>query len=328
LIGIYNENFIQFLKDNLGDNCVKVTSHNIIIKCPYCESDSDKNHHHCYISLEIPIFHCFRASCPKKSGNLSVLIRKIIGNDISEQFIDSDIIIKSKKLKQEKKILAPKEIYTPNLDEDKFKLKSLYIKKRLGFQNIDLKSIKGLIFDINNFIEVNKNFIKDENVFKWKDYLNSNFVGFLTENHTLVIFRNIDSKSPFKHFKLELQKISFIDYYKIEGCNSNSNHVVLAEGVFDILSESVFNILNIKNQVKLYASALSSSYPSLLKSIVLNEKIYRVDVSILSDADVKLSYYEKLKKYNSHVINSLSVYYNKGGKDFNEYPIIPEKFII
>lgn len=326
MVGIYNENFIQYLKDNLGD--VKITSKNIICRCPFCEIEKQKGHFHCYISLEVPIFHCFHVGCPKKSGIIPVLVKKIEGIDISDKFINEELVIKSKKLQQEKKILAPKEIYIPSLDENKFKLKTLYIKKRLGFQNIDLRSIKGLIFDVNSFIDINKNFIKDENVYKWREYLNSNFVGFLTENHSLVIFRNIDSRSPFKHFKLELQKINFIDYYKIEGFNNSSNHVILAEGVFDILSESIFNILNIKNQVRLYASALSPSYPSLIKSIVLNEKVYRVDISILSDADVKLSYYEKLKKYNSHVISSLSVYYNKGGKDFNEFPIIPEKFIM
>lgn len=326
MIGIYNENFIQFLKDNLGE--VKITSKNIICKCPFCEVDKQKGHYHCYISLEIPIFHCFHVGCPKKSGIIPVLVKKIEGIDISDKFIDEELIVKSKKLQQEKKILAPKEVYIPELNEDKFKLKSLYLKKRLGFQNIDLKSIKGLIFDINNFIDVNKNFIKDENIYKWRDYLNSNFIGFLTENHALVICRNIDSSSPFKHFKLELQKINFIDYYKIEGSDYNSNHILLAEGVFDILSEYVFNILNIKNKIKLYASALSPSYQSLIKSIVLNEKVYRADISILSDIDVKLEFYKKLKKYNSHIINSLTVYYNKGGKDFNEYPVIPEKFIL
>lgn len=328
MTGIYTDNFIKFLKDNLGETCVKITSHNIIIKCPYCEEDSNKKHYHCYISLELPIWHCFSVQCSKKSGNISTLVKKIIGKDISEQFINQDLIIQSKNLNKEKRILAPKEVYIPELNEDKFKLKSLYIKKRLGFANIDLKSIKGLIFDINNFIDINKNFIQDKNIFKLKEYLHTNFIGFLTENHSIVIFRNIDNSSTFKHFKLQLQKVNFIDYYKIDGFNNRSNHVVLAEGVFDILSESIFNILNIKNKIKLYACSLSCNYQSLIKSIVLNEKIYRPDIIILSDIDVKLEYYRNLKKYNSHIINSLTVYYNKGGKDFNDFVIIPEKFII
>jgi hypothetical protein len=329
MIGIYTDDFIKFLKDNLGENNVKITSHNIIISCPWCEvNDLNKKHYHLYISLQLPIFHCFRASCPKKSGNISTLVKKITGNDISEQFINSDLVVQSKKLNKEKRILAPKEVYIPELNEDKFKLKSLYIRKRLGFMDVDLKSIKGLIFDIDNFIDINKNFIQDKNIFKLKEYLHTNFIGFLTENHSIVIFRNIDNSSTFKHFKIQLQKINFVDYYKIEGFNYNSNHIILAEGIFDILSESVFNILNIKNKIKLYACSLSCNYQSLIKSIVLNEKIYRPDISILSDIDVKLEYYKNLKKYNSHVINSLTVYYNKGGKDFNDFIVVPEKFII
>ena len=43
-----------------------------------------------------------------------------------------------------------------------------------------------------------------------------------------------------------------------------------------------------------------------------------MDVHILSDIDVDLKKFQNLKKYNKHFIKSLSVHYNKMGKDFND----------
>jgi len=326
LIGIYNDNFIKFLKDNLGN--VKIKSNNIVIPCPWCESDKDKKHYHFYISTQIPIFHCFKANCPKKSGTIASLVRKIQGVDTSDKFIDQDII--NQKKIEPKKTSKFKQLLIPILDTDKFKLKSLYIKKRLGF-NVELHSIKGLIFDIDKFIDLNKDQILfNKTIFKLRDFLQNSFVSFVTENTGIIFFRNINSTSEFKHFKAKIQDMGseFTDYYKLNGSSYNSNHVILAEGIFDIYSEYIFDTLKLRNKTKIYASVLSSNYLSLIKSISYNENIYRLDISILSDRDVSIDYYKKLKYYNNHIIDSLTVFYNKGGKDFNDFPLIPERFII
>ena len=49
---------------------------------------------------------------------------------------------------------------------------------------------------------------------------------------------------------------------------------------------------------------------------------------ILSDSDVKLNKYKEIFYYTKHIVNTMSVYYNKSGKDFNVTPVNPEKFII
>lgn len=329
MIGIYNDSFIQFLEDNLGSETIKIRSNNIICRCPYCEFDEDKNHYHLYISVEAPIFHCFHAGCPKKSGIIPDLVKKLKGIDISDRFIDPNLVNQKKfEVKNKTSKIKFKDLNIPELNEDSFKLKSIYVKKRLGF-NIDLKSINGLFFDVNEFIERNQSYVHfDNSIYKLKDYLQSNFIGFTTENKCVVFFRNIDNNSPFKHFKIKLQQSQFMDYYKLNGADFYSNHVVLAEGVFDIWSEYIFNSLDLRNRTKIYASALSPNYLSMMKSIVYNENLYRIDVSILSDRDVSIDYYEKIKKYNNHFINNLTVYYNKGGKDFNSFPLITERFVL
>ena len=86
MIGIYEDNFIKYLKDTLGEP-IKQTQKNIICRCPFCEYNKTKTHYHLYISLEAPIFHCFSAEC-HQSGLLPKLLKKIEGKDIYKSKID------------------------------------------------------------------------------------------------------------------------------------------------------------------------------------------------------------------------------------------------
>ena len=87
MIGIYQDSFIDFLKEYLGEP-IKQTSKNLIVRCPWCEMNSNNKHHfHMYISLDSPIFHCFFSEC-HKTGLISKLVKKIKGTDTSKDFID------------------------------------------------------------------------------------------------------------------------------------------------------------------------------------------------------------------------------------------------
>ena len=326
MIGIYQDSFLDYLKDKLG-GIVKTTSTNIIAPCPYCEYQQQKKHYHLYIALDAPMFHCFHASC-EKSGNIRKLLTKIEGNDISESFVDKE---KIKELKKHR-VFTDKEdsnvrYQLPKLKLHNFMTKQLYIKRRLKYSNIPMSALKGLIFDIDEFIKIN-NVAVDETLFRLKPYLQSNFVGFLTEHNSTVMFRNIDHSHTFKFFKLRLQKTNFIDYYRLPAGKQDSKKIILAEGIFDILTEQIYDNLNLRQDALLYASVLSSKYQSLIQSIVFHEQVFRPDIIILSDRGIPLKQYENLYHFNSHVINTLVVYYNKTGKDFNDTPVTPEKYHI
>ena len=187
--------------------------------------------------------------------------------------------------------------------------------------------MKGLIYDINKFIDINELAVPEQ-LFRVRDYLHSNFIGFLTDHNSTVIMRNIDDTQEFRFYKLKIQESNFLDYYKLQGNRFDSNIIVLAEGIFDIFGEHNFNMTNLKDKVKMYASSLSANYTALVKSIVFHEQIFRPDVVILSDRGIPKYKYQQLKKYNSHIINSLTVYYNKVGKDFGDTRVSPMKFII
>lgn len=323
---IYDASFIEYLKDNLGQ--VKVKTKNIIVPCPFCEYNQKKDHYHLYISTESPIFHCFHSDCGV-SGTLKKLFRKIEGKDISDKFVDPAKVKEyvKDKIRVQENVIQKKDLFLPPIVDGQFKVKEQYLRERFKFSNVNLSQVKGLIFDVKLFMEYNK-IVVDEKMFRMLDYLHTNFVGFLTENQSVVMFRNVDRKSSFNHFKYQVQESNLLDYYKIPGNNINSNNIVLAEGIFDIFSESIFDSIRIKNTVKLYASALSTSYAALIKSIVFHEQEFRLNVTILSDNNIDLDFYRKIKRFNKHIIESLSVYYNKSGKDFNVTPINPEKFIL
>lgn len=327
MIGIYEDIFVQYLKDSLGEP-IKITPKNIICRCPFCEHNQNKSHYHLYISLEAPIFHCFSAEC-NKSGLFPKLLKKIEGKDISEKFVSEEKLKEAvkEKIKNVKTGITYNKIKLPVLNENIFINKINYLKQRFKYSNIDITSIKGLILDIDEFIRIN-NIQIDPRLFRIKEFLQSNFVGFLTENNTIAVFRNIDSNSSFRYYKIDLQTSLFSDYYKLYGYNYNSNTVVLAEGIFDIYLEHIFDSTNLKNKAKLYAAGLSTFYESLCKSLVFHEQLFKLDVHILSDKGINLDYYKKIKRYNSHIIESLTVYYNKHGKDFADTPIIPERFIL
>ena len=327
MIGIYQDDFIDYLRDNLGDH-IKTTAKNIIIPCPWCEYGQEKDHYHLYIGLDAPIFHCFHGGC-EIGGLLSKLMRKIAGHDISDTFIDKDRVKEYEKLKNVfvEKDEKLKGIKLPEVKPEMFPAKELYLQRRLKFSNIRSENIKGLIYDVHEFININ-NIPVNESLFRLRDYIHNNFVGFLTEHNTTAMFRNIDNSHTMRFYKMKIQLSNFLDFYRLPGNNFESSKVVLAEGIFDIFSEHIYDFINIKSDVRLYASVLSSKYLGLIQSIVYHEQLFRPDVIILSDRGIKIEEYKKLKYYNQHIINTLSIYYNKTGKDFNETPVTPERIVV
>jgi len=326
MVGIYDDTFIEFLKKNLGD--VRITTKNIVVPCIHCEFPKKKEHYHLHIGLEEPIYHCFHGSC-EKSGTIRKLIHAIHGYDISDRFVDKKHFegLKEKKLEKLEKIYDT--FHLPPLECDRFHAKTMYMKKRIKFLNLPLERIEGMIFDIDTFFSSNKIWVTDK-LAKLLPFLQKNFVGFLMTNGGYVMFRNIDKNSGFRYYKYELQNTPFLDYYSIPGQNKKSNKIVLAEGVFDILTERYFDHVNVVNDVRLYASVGSASYTNLMKSLIFHEKVFTPRWIFLSDRGIHLNYYKKIKRTNPYLFvdGGSEVYYNKNGKDFNVTPVIVEKFTL
>lgn len=326
MIGIFQDDITDYLKEHLGGT-VRVTSKNIICRCPWCEYEKPADgHYHLWMSTEAPIFHCFYC---QQSGYLKKLFLKIEGKDKSDHFVDKSRISKNLKRRVNITRVVPeqREVYLPKISEDAFPLKALYVKKRLAFSNMFVSDIKGMVFDFYEFVRMN-NLVLDEKQAGMAQFLQTNFVGFVTENKSKIVFRNIDPSSSFRFYKIGIQESQFMDYYKLPGGDRNSTSIVVAEGIFDIFSEHIYDYTNLKSSCKLFAAALSTNYQSLVKSISFHEHLFRVKLHILSDRNVDVPFYRKLKKFNKHLIESVTLWYNKRGKDFNEIPIDIAKIVV
>jgi len=326
-LGIYNDGFLEYLRDNLGEP-VKHNIKDIVAPCPWCDVNLNTGKTHLWISKEAPIFHCFRATC-ERSGFIKTLFKEISGTDTSSSFVDRKKVSQyaKQKVEFEKNIFIPKNITLPEIRYGEYPEKEFYLKQRFKFSDVRLNQIPGLVFDIHEFVRLNKLEL-DPKIQKFQHYLHTNFVGFLTEYKSTLILRNIDRGSDFRYYKLRVQESKFMDFYKLNGFSKLSNIVVIAEGIFDIFTEHIYDKLNLKKSCRLYASALSSKFSSLIKSIVFHEMIFKPEIHILSDNGIPLENYEKLKYYNKHIIDKMVVYYNRTGKDFNDTPLVLDYFII
>jgi len=329
MIGVYRDSFIDMLKETLGDP-IKITNKNIICRCPWCEMGMDEDHYHLWISKHAPIFNCFHCgeTSPAK-GPITKLIAKITGQDSFDKYVDKTKIEEMRKtaVSVENKVIEKQPLKYPEFNENIFPYKTEYLKNRLKYADIELSTLPGVVFDISMFCHIN-NIVLDSVVSANLTHFQNNFVGFITENHTTLILRNIDPKSEFRYYKFKFGESRFLDYYKLSGVKPESTHIVLGEGIFDIYSDYIFNLTGLKDSVAFYASANSNKYMSVINSILYHEQIFRPNIHILSDKGIELDFYKRVAYYLRYCLESMTVYYNKLGKDFNDTPCEVEKIPI
>jgi hypothetical protein len=308
----------------------KENTKNLICKCIYCGDHSDpRKEGHLWVSkfVTTPVVHCFYCDIAKP---INVFIKDLTGDKKLSLEIISKEELNEAAQRQTVKPQAVKKIkefnVLPILD-DSFKAKHQYIEKRsnnikkaLDFDNLIFDFIG--FFSENNLTEKMEKMIGPYGIRS----LQETFVGFITKNKSMLICRNIDPRSDFKFRKLVLQEPRFdlLDYVEFEGGDPDSNLVIMSEGTFDAIGEWAVNSLELFDKARVYTAGLSYSYDTLLKSICFDHQLFNVDVVILSDRNINPGLYQKLKRTNSHIIDSIRVYYNRNaGKDFGSFPIIP-----
>ncbi len=304
---------------------------NFICKCPYCGDHSDPSKQgHLYVSKnsDIPVAHCWLC----KSVPIPKLIKDLTGNkNLYKEVISDDELNQSyNQSTQNQNSETTRRFKIPNISEDRFSEKKFYIQKRTC-NKMKAEEVPNLIVNLLDFISINHLDIvgKGKLLSDWEvDLLHRNFVCFLSANHSLLYCRNIDDNAKYKFRKIPLNTTNFsmLDYWKIP-VNDYGNTVVLSEGNFDILGEYAFDTLDVKTDVRMYASGNTFSYGELLKSVCYDCSIYQADVIILSDSDKPVYAYKKFLSENSHLIKSCKIYMNSLGKDFGAFPIKPIRII-
>jgi hypothetical protein len=316
----------EVLKERL-DFCKKTTnSREIIIRCPYCGDSSEKHHGHFYIKNEEP-FPAMCHRCGYRTGYLSINLIKDL------DIISPTLIQLSSTLKKNLKFIsntiseAPTGFakYTLNYkaqeETDLTAYKLDYIQKRLGIDltfESALSEFK-LILDFASVFEENsleKFYTMDNKLEKLLNELHDHCVGFLTFDHSHIIFRNLRADAPFRYYAYNLFNLSkeLANFYVIPNSIDllADTEIYLAEGPFDILG-IYFHLLKRNKGNAILATANGKYYR---RTILHFYRLGFLDspINIYSDADVDISYFKKLKR--EIFFPNLNVYYNNIGKDY------------
>lgn len=296
----------------------------IIINCPKCEKDTNKNHGHLYISTDpnIPLFNCFK--CPF-SGTVVNLI-KLYSGDIKDFYDDEYLENLDKLIHSATKSTQSFKYFDKHIDyiysdpdifyDEAFSHKRRYLQRRLGM-DFDIAKIPNMVFDISNFIYKNKLQLDIDKNFM--SYLSNNFIMFITKKGSKLVFRNVNETEDMKYFNKKLfSTYPYIDFYSIQTKYLNrakENTIVLTEGIFDILNSINHEQLRfLHEKVNLWVAVLGSNYDKVIKSIIQHTKLIRSNFIILSDSDKNKEEYKKLQYHP--MVNKLQIYYNKINDDF------------
>jgi len=305
---IYLDNTKEMIKEYL----VNETNNEYVIRCPYC-GDSKKNLQkgHLNISKTIPVFRCVRC---EESGSIQKLLFDLNGVKYRlKTLVKPDRLNHLKEIKfTNTKILDKKSFIIPELDLNTFKYKHRYLYSRILNKKI-LDSIKdNMIYDLRLFVELNNISIPEEknNLFT---FLHNNFIGFLSYNHSTVIFRNIDSSSDFRYYIWKLDDF-LNDFFLLEKLTEEKKEVnlVVGEGIFDII-----NAYTYEKNVDLFVNASGKLFERAIKFVMINKCItYFNKIIILGDDDVPLLYFKKLAKKIKNISKSIELWFNTDGHDF------------
>lgn len=285
----------------------------LMINCPICAKEGriDKGYH-MYISLgynnKPPMYNCF-----KNSNHRGLLTESFLEQySINPQYIDKEIISNLNKYNSKMSDLGRYRLNKNNkfnfitpypINNQNTDLKLNYINKRLGI-NLSLEDIKNLkiILNIKDFLMMN-NINKITRSQYTIDLLNEYFVGFLTNNNTSIILRNLVKD---RNLLPEIVRDRYIKYSIVNGypagyytipskCDIYKPiNIHIAEGTFDILSVYC-NLRKMNNIQNIYSSIGGNSYLNTIKYFICDCAIVDPIFHIYIDNDINKDILDKIK---------------------------------
>lgn len=293
----------------------------MMINCPICaeEGRPDKNYH-MYISLgydnKPPMYNCFKNSTHRGLLTKSFLERY----SQYAQYLDSGFVEELNKYNSKVTDLGRyRTNKTGNYgfsvknqnDNELSRLKLGYINKRLGI-NLSLEDMSRLKIVLNLKEFLDKNYIKNYTRSEYTiNLLNEYCLGFLTNNNSTIILRNLvkdRSKLPEiiqdRYIKYSIVKGAFTGYYIIPSkCDIyNEINIHIAEGPFDILSVYC-NLRGMNNIQNIYASIGGNSYLNTIKYFLTIYGIVNPIFHIYIDNDIPKQFIDQI----SRVIKPLGI---------------------
>jgi len=303
------------------------------IRCPYCGDSKNQSHGHFSIKIDIDndnepmLFRCFKCDV---SGILTNDVLEEIGIDVSNDMANTIGKFNKSTTKSQPGIITKPLDYNVPIYSDTYinRRKLIYLNDRLGLNLTygDCNRIK-CILNFYDFIKLNNiEYLPDIKSTKI-DLLNNNYIGFLSCNNNMIVFRNIynDKYRRYEKVKLNNRVINPNSFYIIPNTfnmlYTDDMHIHIAEGIMDILS-IYYNLKDKDDYNNFYFASCGFGSNVIIKyalSIGLNTNLI---VHLYSDNDKTnadhLKYLNKIRNSGLVWIKKLIVHRNiyNGEKDY------------
>ncbi len=302
-----------------------------VVRCPYCGDSKDPTHGHFSIHINVDsdtamLYRCFKCDA---SGLLTPDTLNELGLYPSFELSQSIKSANKKIVKKNRYITTSnKKFYVPKASDVILNYKKLdYINERLNINLTvgDTPDFK-IILDIFEFIKYNEITSIPNVSFKYLNFINHNYVGFLSTNNNCITFRRInDDKSMRRYIKviIDPHNLNSNSFYSIPNSinllYTNDIHIHITEGIFDILG--VYNnVTNGNKENNYYYASCGFGYLTVLKYLIYNGINTGLNVHIYSDKDkTDRNHLDYLKKSAITLwLDSISIHRNNfpGEKDY------------
>jgi hypothetical protein len=270
----------------------KRLSNEIQIHCPFCDDalrSKASNHGHCYLSINSPIFNCFRCTA---SGTLITLLLQTNFNDLETisyigQFIKINFTKDYYKFKSHKDLPAiniiKKKIFETNLsfkkyNKDQFNIYNNYLKQRIGdVDYLDFLIIPGI----------------------YQNFIISKFFNYIGEN---ILLRYVNN--PNKRY-INNNNTSGLYYFQNLDLNNKYNNVTICEGPFDIINLYLYNNIFKDN---LFIALRGKNYINLIEKLLLEYMLLdSYTINIIFDND----YLKSSKRVLKSIKTLINIYNDK-----------------
>ena len=312
------------------------------VRCPYCgDSQKDLRHGHMGIHIDVndsssPIFYrCLKCDA-----------RGIVTNEVLNDLQLSPSIQTTENLRNyNRKIIKKNKLVNSNSENyavplytsstlNDMKLK--YISMRLGIDLTyqDAHDLK-VVIDIFEFIKFNEINAIPGVSFNKLNFLNNNYVGWLSTNNNCITFRRIsDNPNMMRYIKITLNpaNVNGNTFYsipnKIDLMYTDDINIHIAEGTFDIVS--VFkNVMNSNLDKNYYYASCGFGFLTIIKYLIANGINTGLNIHIYSDNDKSDSDHTSYLFKNSDVnpwINHIYIHRN-GFENEKDYGVPSERII-
>lgn len=277
----------------------------VAVRCPYCEDSIKSNQPHFYIGLRDNRIFCHCKKCPTAGLVTADTLTRLGVHDISiVEYIKeinkpSGIVRINGGTSKKDDLINNTILNYPSVIPSRDEKKIQYISERtnIDFSKKDnIKSYK-VILNLLEFLSLNG--IMPIGNPDYLQELNSNFVGFMTQNKNTISLRNVGStriNERYQVYKIDKSKRTPSIY--VPPCDIDP--LTIRPKI--ILSEGAFDIICVKQQFyprdgveAIFGAALAKSmYKIALMHLVKLSGFAGADVHIYSDVDNRKKGYEPI----------------------------------